>query len=121
MPKKPSRNKRGKTPMSSRTGPKSVRVHSVKDLLSRALPSLKGVTEQAQRQNFWNQWLSMHLSPDIREHVSGIAEQDGELVIFASSAAWSARLRYTLGELEGAIRKADPRVASVAVRVLPRA
>jgi len=119
MPKKPSRNKRGKTPMSSRTGPKSVRVHSVKDLLSRALPSLKGVTEQAERQSFWNQWLSVHLSAEVRARVSGVAEQDGQLVIFASSAAWSARLRYALGELEGAIREADPQVQRVAVRVLP--
>lgn len=106
--------------MRSRTGPNSARVHSVKDLLSRALPSLKGVTEQQERQNFWDQWLSIHLSPEVHERVSGIAEQDGQLVIFASSAAWSARLRYALGELEGAIREAAPHVASVAVRVLPR-
>ena len=105
--------------MRSRTGPNCVRVHSVKELLSRALPSLKQVTEQGERQNFWNQWLSVHLPPEVRERISGVAEQDGQLVIFASSAAWSARLRYALGELQGAIREADPHVASVAVRVLP--
>ena len=107
--------------MSSRTGPNSVRVHSVKDLLGRSLPSLKRVTDQAARQNFWSVWLTQHLSPELRTRISGVTEQDGKLVIFACSAAWSARLRYAVGELEALIREADPQLASVAVRVLPRA
>ncbi len=107
--------------MSSRTGPNSARVHSVKDLLQRSLPSLKRVTNQAERQNFWSAWLSQHLSPEVGERVSGVVEQDGKLVIFACSAAFAARLRYAVGELEGAIRAADPQLTSVAVRVLPRA
>lgn len=107
--------------MSSRTGPNSARVHSVKDLLQRSLPSLKRVTDQAKRQQFWSVWLAEHLAPEVRERVSAVSEQDGKLVIFAGSAAFAARLRYAVAELEAAIRAADPQLTSVAVRVLPRA
>jgi hypothetical protein len=94
--------------------------HSVKDLLGRALPSLTRVTDQAARANFWNRWLSAHLAPEICTRVSGVVERNGELVIFAESAAWCARLRFALLELETDIRAAAPTITAVAVRVLPR-
>ena len=120
MPKKMSRNKRGKPPMRSRTGLTSAPAHSVKDLLARHLPSLTRVTAQASRQNFWNCWLSTHLPPEIRTKVTGVTENDGQLVIFAETAAWSARLRYAILELEREIRAAAPALTDIAVRVLPR-
>jgi hypothetical protein len=119
MPKKMSRNKRGKTPMRSRTGLISPRVHSVKDLLARRAPGLMRITAQSARQNFWSCWLSERLSPELRAKVSGITESAGTLVIFAETAAWSARLRYAVLELEHEIRAADPAVIEVKVRVLP--
>jgi predicted nucleic acid-binding Zn ribbon protein len=54
---------------------------------------LTRVTDQAARANFWNRWLSAHLAPEICTRVSGVVERNGELVIFAESAAWCARLR----------------------------
>jgi hypothetical protein len=106
--------------MRSAAAPIPSPAHSVKDLLGRAVPGLTHVTDQAQRANFWNRWLSAHLPPEIRTKVSGVVERNGELVIFAESAAWCARLRYTLIELEGEIRAAAPAITAVAVRVLPR-
>jgi hypothetical protein len=106
--------------MRSAAGPLRPPAHSVKDLLGRALPSLTRVTDQAERANFWNGWLSAHLPPEVRSRVSGVVEREGELVIFAESAAWCARLRYALIDLEGEIRTAVPAITAVAVRVLPR-
>jgi hypothetical protein len=94
--------------------------HSVKDLLAHTVPGLTRVTAQTARANFWNQWLSAHLAPEIRARVSGVVERNGELVIFAESAAWCARLRFALLELEAEIRAAAPAITGVAVRVLPR-
>jgi hypothetical protein len=81
---------------------------------------LTRVTAQASRQNFWNCWLSTHLPAEIRRRVSGVTERDGTLVIFAETAAWSARLRYAILELEREIRAADPALTDIEVRVLPR-
>ncbi len=106
--------------MRSRTGLVPQQVHSVKDLLARRVPGLTRITAQAARQNFWNCWLSERLPPEMRAKVSGISEHDGTLVIFAETAAWSARLRYTVLELEHEIRAADPALIEVKVRVLPR-
>jgi hypothetical protein len=106
--------------MRSTAGPVPLPAHSVKDLLARALPTLTRVTDHTARANFWNDWLSSHLAPEIRARVSGVVERDGELVVFAESAAWCARLRYALLELESGVRAAAPAITAVKVRVLPR-
>jgi len=106
--------------MRSSTGPTSAPAHSVKELLAQRGPVLTRVTAQASRQNFWNCWLSTHLPPEIRARISGVTERDGTLVIFAETAAWSARLRYALIELEREIRATNPAVTAIDVRVLPR-
>ena len=105
--------------MRSRTGLTSPKVHSVKDLIARRTPQLMRVTAQAARQNFWSCWLSEHLPADIRTRVTGVSERDGTLVIFAATAAWSARLRYAVLELEHEIRAAGPQLTNIEVRVLP--
>ena len=106
--------------MRSRTGPTSTKLHSVKDLLARRAPALTRITAQTTRQNFWSCWLSERLPPELRAKVSGVNESTGILVIFAETAAWSARLRYAVLELEQEIRAADPALTDIVVRVLPR-
>ena len=120
MPKKMTRNKRVKSPMRSRTALISAPVHSVKDLLRRRGPGLTDVTAQSARQNFWSCWLSEHLPAELAVRVSGVNERAGTLVIFAETAAWSARLRYAVLELEPQIRAANATLHAVKVRVLPR-
>ncbi len=78
------------------------------------------VTAQAARAKFWNDWLSQHLAAEIRARVSGVVERDDTLVIFAESAAWSARLRYSVQELEREILAAAPGLTAIVVRVRPR-
>ncbi len=110
--------------MRTRAGLKSnpaPRVHSVKDLLRSSGFALNRVSDQAQRQQFWDQWLRDHLEYALHRRISGISEQDGKLTVFAESAAWSARLRFALAELETQIQSAAGTVRSVSVRVLPRA
>ena len=120
MPKKRNRDKRGKPPISGRTGGILSRPRSVKDLLERRAPVLTRVSDQLARQDFWHGWLSTRLATDIRSRVCGVAEQAGTLVIFAESAAWSARLRFAVLELEPDIRAAAPELTCIEVRVLPR-
>ncbi len=124
MPKKPPRDKRGKPPMRTRAGLKSKAghpVHSVKDLLKSPGFTLTRVSDQASRQQFWDHWLQHQLGGELYGRISGISEQEGKLTIFAESAAWSARLRFAVAELEGQIREVAGKVHSVSVRVLPRA
>ncbi len=84
------------------------------------MPSLTRVTDQAARADFWSGWLCRHLPTDLAARVSGVVEREDTLVIFAASAAWSARLRYALQELEPQIRAASPAVSAISVRVRPR-
>jgi hypothetical protein len=119
MPKKMARNKRRKSAMRTRAGPDSAWVHSVKELLSRSSPALTRVTDQAARASFWSGWLCRHLPTDLAARVSGVIERDDALVIFAASAAWCARLRYALQELEPQIRADFPALTAINVRVRP--
>jgi hypothetical protein len=110
--------------MRSRAGLKSKTgqaVHSVKDLLKSRTFTLSRVSAQASRQQFWDHWLQDQLGAQLHGRISGISEQEGKLTIFAESAAWSARLRFAVAELDGQIREAGGNISSVSVRVLPRA
>ena len=98
----------------------SRQLDSVKDLLSRRAPALTRVTTQAGRASFWDEWLSGHLPAEIRPRISGVVEREGTLVIFAESAAWSARLRYAVQDLEPQILAAAAGLERVVVRVRPR-
>jgi hypothetical protein len=95
------------------------RPDSVKDVLARLSPTLARVTDQAASQSSWRQWLQSHLPEDLTAHLSGVLERDGTLVLFAESAAWSARLRYAVQEIEPALRADHPQIAGIRVRVRP--
>jgi len=94
--------------------------HSVKDLLARSVPILSQAADQTARQAFWRPWLEAHLPAGLAPRITAITVRDGNLVVFAASPAWSARLRYALQELDGQIRQAQPDIREVAVRVMPR-
>ncbi len=118
-----ARSRRTGAPWGSRpgnSGSKSQAVHSVKDLLARAVPVLSRAGDQIARQAFWRPWLEAHLPPGLPARITGITERDGNLVVFADSPAWSARLRYALQELAARIRETQPDIKEVSVRVMPR-
>ena len=120
MPKKAVRDKRRSAPLRNGAGPGSRRVHSVKELLGQRTPALTRVAAQAARAVFWSEWLAQRLPDELRARLSGVVERDGILVIFAESAAWSARLRYSVRELEPQILAAAGGIGAIAVRVRPR-
>ncbi|HEY1284113.1 MAG TPA: DciA family protein [Steroidobacteraceae bacterium] len=121
MPKKVKRNNPASTRMGARSVGNSRSAESVKSLLSRASHSaLARVAEQRQSQTDWRHFVGSKLPADLRERVRGVVERDGNLVIFAESAAWSARLRFALPDLERQIRAENAAIRSVAVKVMPR-
>src|SRR5262245_45579715 len=102
MPNKLKRHKLSSGPSRHAHVRTSRKGDSVKALLDAHLaPTLARVTRQSARQDFWRDWLAKRLSVDEFEHVSGIVEKDDTLIIFTESAAWSARVRYAVAELEG--------------------
>ena len=110
--------------MSSGTAPTSrpaPRPRSVKELLQRGVPAVSAVTEQRERTRDWEEWLAAHVPPSLGARVTGLTERADTLVVFVESAAWCARLRFALLELEAAARELRPRLKGIEVRVLPRA
>jgi hypothetical protein len=121
MPKRGARDKRGGSRISRRRRAEiRTQPDSVKALLERVSPALTRVTDQAARQGAWRIWLAAHLPKDLAARVSGVVEREGTLVLFAESAAWSARLRYAIQEIEAPLRAAHPQIGEIKVRVLPR-
>jgi predicted nucleic acid-binding Zn ribbon protein len=121
MPKKVKRN----NPARSRLGGSSVAIsrstESVKSLLSRASHSALGrLTEPRQSQNDWRGWFGSRLPAGLGERVRAVVERDGNLVIFGESAAWSARLRFAVADLEPQIRAENSSILTVVVKVMPR-
>jgi hypothetical protein len=122
MPNKLRRNKRsGSRHMATGVSKMFRNPDSVKDVLARPTPTLTRVSNQTTRQNHWKTWLAAHLPADLTTRLSGVVEREGTLVIFAESAAWSARLRYAVLELEPEIKAAGSGIQQVSVRVLPKA
>jgi predicted nucleic acid-binding Zn ribbon protein len=95
---------------------------SVKALLSRSSQTaLSNVAQHRQSQKDWHVWLGSKLPAALAARITGVVERDENLVIFGESAAWSARLRYAIAELDAEIRRAKPALRAVNVRVMPRA
>lgn len=96
-------------------------LESVKALLSRSSQSALGrVAEQRQTQSDWRKWLENKLPAELGAQVSGVIEKEGTLVIFAGSAVWAARMRFVAAELDAQIRKENPAIRAVTVKVMPR-
>jgi hypothetical protein len=114
------RDKRRKSPLRNAANPRAPRIDSVKALLGQRAPALTRVTDHAARGRFWERWLAENMSAQLQTRISGVSEHDGALVVFAESAAWCARLRFAVAELEGAMRAAAPQLTAIEVRVLPR-
>jgi predicted nucleic acid-binding Zn ribbon protein len=79
------------------------------------------VAEQRQAQQDWREWLKNKLPQAIEAHVTGVVERDGTLTVFAESAAWCARLRLEISELEEQIRERNAAIGKLVVKVMPRA
>jgi hypothetical protein len=79
------------------------------------------VTRQLSAQQSWTDWLRESLPADLAGHIVHVVPKEGELVVFADTSPWSARLRYALAAIAEPIRARDPAIVRTQVRVLPRA
>jgi predicted nucleic acid-binding Zn ribbon protein len=94
---------------------------SVKALLSRISRNVATpVAEQRQAQQGWREWLQNKIPANIETHVTGVVERAGTLTVFADSAAWSARLRFAIAELEPQIRERSAGIEKLLVKVMPK-
>ena len=84
-------------------------------------PAVTAVTLERERTALWQDWLAAHVPAALAARVTGLTEREDTLVVFAESAAWCARLRFALQELEAAARELRPQLKAIEVRVLPRA
>jgi hypothetical protein len=71
----------------------------------------------AQRQ--WLDWLSEALPAELRGQLVYAVQRGPELTVLTTSAAWSARVRFAVVELEDRIRARQPDIVKITVRVAP--
>jgi hypothetical protein len=121
MPNKKSRHKRVGAATRSVHGRSSRKGDSVKTFLeARIAPALARVSQQAARQKEWRKWLEKHLGAVEFARISGVVERGDTLVVFTESAAWSARVRYAIAEIEPLIKNEERAIRRVEIRVMPR-
>jgi hypothetical protein len=89
-------------------------------ILARGDALLPGLTEQLALQKSWRDWLEGHLPAGLSARLAGVVERDGCLTLLAASAAWAARLRYAVKEIEPGIRAHAPGITAIRVRVMPQ-
>jgi hypothetical protein len=71
----------------------------------------------AQKQ--WLDWLTETLPAELGGQLVYAVQKGPELTVLTTSAAWSARLRFALAELEQQIQARQPDIVKITVRVAP--
>jgi hypothetical protein len=92
---------------------------NVKELIKKAPLLEKEAAQFFDTERQWLDFLATQLPGALSARIVGIGCRPPELTIYAASAAWSARLRYALAELEAAIRARHPAIETIVVRVKP--
>ena len=80
---------------------------------------MHGLKQVRDQQQAWLEWLKEALPEELRGALVNVVQKREELTVLAVSAAWSARLRYALEALEGAIKERAPAIVKVKVKVAP--
>jgi hypothetical protein len=80
---------------------------------------LPQLTQQLALQKAWRAWLEVRLPAPLTRELTGVVEREACLTLMASSAAWAARLRFAVGEMEAEIRAHAPGIRVIKVRVRP--
>jgi hypothetical protein len=117
MPKKPRQHK-NTTSSSGGNALRTRHIPGIADLLARA-PLLRNLNASRAQHQQWREWLTASLPEELGSRVLEASRQADQLVVYAESAAWCARLRYALAALEQQIRSRDAAIRQVRVRVRP--
>jgi hypothetical protein len=121
MPNKPPRNKARTSHFRQKTRGRSRVGSSVKGLIAGSRSTLFArISAQKSAADAWRAWLEPRLPAELHSRISGLVERDGTLTVFTESAAWSARLRFALADVERDVKAKNPSLTSVIVRVMPR-
>ena len=80
---------------------------------------LQGLERELGSQQQWLEWLAAALPEELRGQLVHAVHRGRELIVLTSSAAWSARMRFALADLEERIRTRQPDIVKVTVRVAP--
>src|SRR6185437_17084648 len=92
--------------------------------LARARGRPNAQPEPQREQHEWLDWIRALLPCELAAHLvhvlpkAGAGPHERELVLFADSPAWCARLRYALLEIEQQIRAREPAIRRTRARVL---
>jgi hypothetical protein len=84
--------------------------------------ALRRVVDSIPAQQSWAEWLRAALAHELAGHLVSAVPKNAELVVFADSPAWGARLRYALAAMQSDIAARDSAISHTTVRVqLPAA
>ena len=120
MPNKVKGDKKRRSGSGRGARPASAPMHSVKALLERRNPIFSESFAHQSRQDAWQQRLEKILPNGLAARINQVLARGDELIVYAESAVWAARLRFALAEAESAVRADHPEIAAISVRVLPR-
>jgi hypothetical protein len=68
-------------------------------------------------QQSWADWLRGMVADELAGHIVNAVPNNGQLVVFADSAAWGTRLRYALAGMQADIAGRDASLTHACVRV----
>ena len=121
MPKPPDRYNKARpfgAPTPVGRAPKPI---NLSDLLAKSKISGREVSQLSDRQRYWRDFLGQRLQEELFRQITGIVEQEGRLSVFASSPAWSARLRFAMAELWPEVSATHAALQTWVVKVQPKA
>ena len=112
-----ARNRRQGSYAGRRTPPPcNINPKSINELLiSRA--GLAKLTASIPMQQSWVDWLRGMVAIELAGHIVNAVPKNGQLVVFADSAAWGTRLRYALAAMQTDIAGRDATISRHSVRV----
>jgi hypothetical protein len=119
MPNRTGRNKKIGSQIRGRVARERSRPRSVAELL--AAPGSAARPPGGSQAPEWTDVIRGQLPAALGLHVSRAEYVKGALVLFTESAAWSARLRFALAEAGEAIRRLQPQVRKIVIRIAPGA
>jgi Dna[CI] antecedent, DciA len=78
---------------------------------------LQRISASIPLQQSWADWLRAAVGSSLAGHIVNAVPKAAELVVFADSAVWATRLRYTLAAMQPDIAARDSAIARITVRV----
>lgn len=118
MPKTPPQHKPPRPVLGPGTRTRRPGMRSIGDLLSKQ-PAARAVQAALGAQQPWLDWLRARLPAELAAQVVGAAPRRDTLIVYASSAAWSTRLRYALADGLAECQALDSRIRALSVRIRP--